>query len=304
MKVIVTGATGFVGSHLARLLLEEGCDVHALIRKTSDTWRISDILDSLHVVKGDLLQLGDIEQQLRQIGPEMCFHLAWYAVPGKYLTSEENLKMLTASASFASLVSKLGCKRFIGVGTCLEYDTSLGYLSESCPVGPRSLYAASKLALRYVLEQLSVSAEMTFAWPRLFYVYGPFESPQRLVPYVVTSLVSGKGVEISGNQNVRDYLHVEDVAAALWAVAKSPVGGPVNVGSGKPVTVQDIAARIGEIMGRKDLIGTRATSDSQPPFICANNSMLKERTGWRPKYDVERGLRQTIDWWKGRLAAI
>jgi len=136
-------------------------------------------------------------------------------------------------------------------------------------------------------------------------MYGPFESPQRLVPYIVSSLVSNKPAEISENQQVRDYLHVEDVAAALLAVAKSLIDGPVNVGSGKPVTVEDIARRIGAIMGRECLVRTRAlTPNSQPAFICANNSMLKERTGWRPKYDVERGLRQTIDWWKGRLAAI
>ena len=304
MKALVTGATGFVGSHLARLLVAEGYDVHALIRKTSDTWRISDKLNSLHVINGDLVHLGDIEQQLREIRPEICFHLAWYAVPGKYLTSEENLEMLVASIHFASLMAKLGCKRFIGAGTCLEYDTSLGYLVESSPIAPGSLYAASKLALRYVLEQLSAPTTMTFAWPRLFYMYGPFESPLRLVPYIISSLFSKKPAEISGNKQVRDYLHIEDVATALLAVAKSSVDGPVNVGSGEPVTVKDIARKIGEIMRCEDLIRPQApTDESQTPFICANNSMLKERTGWRPRYDMERGLRHAIDWWKARSAA-
>ena len=305
MKVLVTGATGFIGSHVVRLLVREGCDVYALIRKTSSTWRIEDILDSIKVIHGDLLEFANIGRQLETIQPETCLHLAWYAVPGKYLVSEENLNMLTASINLASHLAKSGCKRFVATGTCLEYDTKLGYLSESSATKATTLYAACKLALYHILTQLDAASGMSVAWARLFYQYGPYEDPRRLVPSIVCSLLRGEAARITHCEQVHDYLHVEDTARALWAVAGCTLSGAVNVGSGRPISVRDIAGKIGGILGHPDLIrfDTSQINKFEPEFVCANNSHLRANTGWFPRFEIDEGLQDTIDWWRGRLRA-
>ena len=215
----MTGTTGFIGSHVARVLARQGCEVHALVRNSSDLGRIADIAPLLHPVRCDLLDIDELDAHLKRVQPDLCIHTAWYAVPGKYLTAVENLGLLSASLHLASRLAELGCKRFIGVGTCFEYDTHLGYLSESSPTKPRSLYAASKLALQIVLQQLASATGMTIAWVRLFYQYGPWEDERRLVPSIICSLLRNQEAKVTEGEQIRDFLHVEDVAEAVWAVA-------------------------------------------------------------------------------------
>jgi nucleoside-diphosphate-sugar epimerase len=302
-RVLVTGAPGFVGSHLARLLVREGCEVHALIRGTSNTWRIHDILKSISVIHGDLLEISSWQQQLEGIRPEICFHLAWNTVPGSYLTSHDNLRMLSASIDLALRLRKVGCKKLIGAGTCFEYDTDRGYLSETCPTRPRSLYAASKLSLFHVLTQLAAPTDMDFVWARLFHPYGPCEHERRLVPSVICSLLRNEPAKVTSGEQIRDLIHVQDIAYALWALARSDLSGPVNVGSGQPVAVREVAMKIGSLLGRQELVklGALPTSSSEPMFICADNSVLRKNAEWSPRYGTEEGLRDAVAWWKRHL---
>lgn len=301
MKVLLTGATGFIGSHLARLLVSQGCDVYALVRANSDLWRIKDIEARLHLVYGDLLAPDSI--QLAPLHLDLCIHAAWYVEPGRYLTAQENLSMLSASLRLASELARAGCPRFIGIGTCFEYNVSLGYLGEESQTKPQSLYAASKLALQSVLEQFASNSEMSLAWLRLFYQYGPLENRQRLVPAIICALLQNQPARVTKGEQVRDFLHVEDVAAAIWAVAQSNLSGPVNIGSGRPVAVRDIVTKIGAMLNRPELIelGALPYNPADPMFICANNRKLVEGTGWTPRYDLEQGLQQTIAWWQRYL---
>lgn len=302
----MTGATGFIGSHVARLLVREGYEVHALIRPRSNLWRLRDILPSLQVVSCELLASEELSEQLSRIQPDLCLHLAWYAEPGKYLASTENVRLLTASLNLASRLAELGCKKLVAAGTCLEYDTRLGLLSERSPTRPQSLYAASKLALCLLLEQLASKSGMRVAWLRFFYQYGPFEDERRLVPSVIRSLLRNQPVKVTPGEQVRDYLHVEDVAAAVFAVALSDLSGPVNIGSGKPVTVREIVTTIGALLHRPHLVelGGLPYEPSDPMFVCADNRLLVENTNWVPRYNLEQGLRQTVDWWQSREVAV
>ncbi len=303
MKVLITGASGFVGSHVARLLVAEGCEVHVLVRESSNRWRIQDILPSMYLWQSDLVAFENMNAYLQEIKPELCIHLAWYAVPGKYLNSQENLDSIQASINLLSQLAELGCKRFVGIGTCFEYDLSLGYLSESSLTKPITLYAATKVALSTILQQFAQITEMEVAWIRLFYQYGPMEDERRLIPGIISSLLRDEVVKTTKGEQIRDFLHIEDVASAIWAVAKSNVSGVVNVGSGQPVTVGQIALELGNLLGKPDLIhlGALPYRPNDPMFICANNELLRKKTDWTQKYNLTTGLKNTIKWYKDHL---
>ncbi len=303
MKTLITGAAGFIGSHVARLLVRKGWEVCAIVRDGGDRWRIADFAAQLRLVPGDLFAFEALRPRLAEIRPELCIHLAWYAVPGQYLHSLENLRCLTASLDLASELAGLGCRRLVSIGSCFEYDLSLGYLSEETPIRPGSLYAACKASLHLVLGELAASSGMSVAWPRPFYPYGPFEDQRRLVPSIICSLLQNRPPRVFGGEQVRDFLHVEDVASAICAVAESNLFGAVNIGSGEPVTLREMVTRIGVLLDRAGLLalGAEPPPPSDPMFVCANNRRLVENTAWTPRFDLEQGLQNTISWWRQRL---
>ncbi len=299
MKILLTGATGFIGSHVARQLVSEGHEVHALVRPQSDRWRIADIQSALHFHAADLLHPPfTIPHEPFPI----CIHLAWYVEPGKYLDAELNDKYSSAGLRLGTLLSSWGCRRMVAAGTCFEYDTDLGTLTESSPTKPRSRYAQSKLTLFRELTTLCEKTDMQFAWTRFFYQYGPGEDSRRLVPTVINALLQGKPAKLTPGEQVRDFLHVEDVATAVCAVARSQLTGAVNIGSGQPVTVGEIARKIGDVLGKPELVklGAQAYPPGEPMRIVADNTRLRQEIGWQPRFDLDAGLRQTIDWWKSR----
>ena len=257
MSVLLTGAAGFVGSRVARALLDEGCEVYAWARG-DPRGRLSEGAAGLRLETVDLRETDELAARVARVRPELCIHCAWYAVPGRYLSSRENAVHVRSGLALARALAAAGCGRLVGVGTCFEYDTSLGALSEESPTKPATAYARSKLKLGRELERLSGELGLSVAWARLFYLYGPFEDERRLVPSVITSLLEGRAARTTKGEQIRDFLHVDDVAAALWAIARADVSGPVNVGSGSPITVRELVLEIGR--GRRPSGADRARS--------------------------------------------
>ena len=305
MRILLTGGTGFIGSQVARALVAAGDEVHLLVRPGSKLLsRLDDVRSKLHVIEGDLANIDALRAAFERLQPEACVHMAWYVVPGEYLTSRENTEMLGSSIRLANLMADIGCKRFIGAGTNFEYASEAGWLGEESPTRPNSLYAASKLGLFHVLEQIAIQREMRFAWARIFYQYGPNESEKRLVPAVILPLLRGDESRVTAGEQVRDFLHVEDVARAVVTIAKSDVRGAVNVGSGKPITVRDLCLTIEEIVrgkgGRGRLsLGAIPYRPGDPMFVCANVAKLKS-LGFVPRFDLRAGIEDTVSWWRSR----
>ena len=202
------------------------------------------------------------------------------------------------SENLAEALADHGCRRLVGVGTNAEYDTSYGYLSERTPTAPTYLYSACKLGLSHSLAQLGLLTGMQVAWARLFYLYGPWEDPRRLVSSVTRSLLEGREAPCSEGLQVRDFLHVADVAGGLVAVLRSGVTGAVNVGSGEPVTVREVVTRLGAMIGRPELLrlGAIEPKAGEPAFVCADNTKLRTETGWRaakPLWPVSPSLERS-----------
>jgi nucleoside-diphosphate-sugar epimerase len=305
LKVLVTGATGFVGSQVARELVRRGHEVRASVLPGAGLEAIADLSGRIELVDCDLWDCTPRQRADLCGSVELCIHAAWYAVPGEYLASAENLRCVQGSLALLEALAAAGCGRAAFLGTCFEYRFGADPLAETDPVAPGSLYAAAKLATRYLGEQLARARGMRFLWPRLFYLYGPFEDPRRLVPSVIRALLRGEPVDVTRGLQVRDFLHVRDVGAAVVAAALGDLEGVVNIGSGDPVTVRDVVSTIESVIGCEGLVryGGRPDNPTDPPCVCADNRRLVAGTGWSPSFDLRGGLQDAVAWWKTRPIA-
>lgn len=282
MKILLTGATGWIGSHVARQLVDRGHEVHCTVRMTSDLGRLEGILSRIRIHEAPL--------DFAPIEAEVLVHLAWYTDPDKYLQAPENEECYLASKR---LIGQVGC-RVVAAGTCFEYDTQLGRLSESSPLKPLTVYSRCKNALREHLESRPNSV-----WLRVFYQYGPYEHPHRQIPSVIRKLLEGREIPLSPGGQQKDFLHVEDVASAVVAIAESKLEGPLNIGSGSATSQRLMLSILGHCSNRPGLLkfGELPYHQNEPMLIEADNTRLKS-TGWTPKWSIQAGLEQTFNWWK------
>jgi nucleoside-diphosphate-sugar epimerase len=164
---------------------------------------------------------------------------------------------------------------------------------------PDTVYGSCKHALHELLRAFASTRELTAAWPRVFFLYGPNEHPQRLVSSVILSLLRGEPAKTSHGRQVRDYMHVQDVADGLVAVLDSDVTGAINVSSAQASTLRDIVLTTGRLLERPDLIelGALPARANDVPLVVGANTRARA-LGWEPQYDLEAGLEQTIGWWK------
>ena len=298
-KVLLTGATGFVGWHCASHLLRLGYEVHATGRSSPQLPQ-----SGVHWHSSDLLQRADTERVVSEVEPTHLLHLAWFTRPGEFWTARANLDWVSATLDLVKCFTARGGRRVVIAGTCAEYDWRYGYLSESLtPANPGTLYGACKHALNLMVEAYARDAGVSLGWGRLFYLYGPREDPRRFVPSVIRSLLEGKPALCSDGRQLRDFLYVEDAADALVTLLESGIQGPVNIASGEALALQAIATQIAITIGRPDLLrlGARAPGDQEAPLIVGDPTRLRRDAGWTQRFDLATGLERTIDWWRSQL---
>lgn len=306
MKVLITGAGGFIGSHLVRRVAQDGHAVVGVMRPGESRERLSDCADSVSLLECDLSNGDAVRKLIGETRPEIALHLAWYVETGKYWQAGENLECVRMSLGLAQALAEAGCSRFVGAGTCAEYDWNYGFLTENItPLKPRSLYGICKNATREILHSYCDHAGMSFAWTRFFLLYGPMEPKERLIPYVVLAMLKAEKAKCSEGTQLRDFLLVEDAASAMWAVAQSESTGPVNVGSGQAIMVRDFVDIAAQYLGREGLVefGAQPGDPLDPPLLLADTRRLANEIGWKPSLTLEEGVAKTCEWWRTKSEA-
>lgn len=267
--ILLTGAGGFVGRQLLREILARNCRVRLVVRAGAlARFRDMDAIES--VVTTPDLWAESVEWCADLCrGIDTVIHAAWYAEPGQYLQSPKNHQCLAGTIRLAQGASEARIRRFVGIGTCFEYDLNAGELSVTTPLRPATPYAEAKAAAFTVLSQHLSSQATEFAWCRLFYLYGEAEDERRLVPYLRAMLGAGKPAELSSGKQIRDYLDVREAAQMIVDVALGVEQGAINICSGTPITVRELAERVADEYGRRDLLrfGARPDNLIDPPKV-------------------------------------
>lgn len=279
-----------------KVLLDRGHKVAALIMPGDHAGRLQFIRHSFDALEGTIEDTQMLASFFKSFKPEACIHLAWYAEPGLYLNSERNLQCHNASLGLFQTLFRTGCPQIVAAGTCFEYDTDFGNLREETPVRPVSLYAAAKLSCFLLGREMAKQSGVRFAWGRIFYPYGPMEDERRLVPSAIKSLLQNKPFPASKGEQIRDYIHVFDVAAAFCRLLEGNADGLFNISTGIPVSVREVLTTIAGLMDRPWLLelGKLPLRNWEPPFICGSSTRLYN-LGWRPSFSLQDGLRDTID---------
>jgi nucleoside-diphosphate-sugar epimerase len=267
--ILLTGATGFVGRQVLRALDEKNCRVRLVVRdgkqdRLPRAASIEKVIGSPDIFAESAAWWAQVCRDV-----DTVIHVAWYAEPGQYLQSPRNHECLAGTMRLAQGAVEAGVRRFAGIGTCFEYDLSASRLSVATPLKPSTPYAQAKVDAFNALSQMLPQHGIEFVWCRLFYLYGEGEDGRRLVPYVRARLAAGAPAELSSGNQIRDYLDVREAGSMIAQVALGTEQGPVNICSGTPVTVRELAERIADEYGRRDLLrfGARADNLTDPPCV-------------------------------------
>jgi nucleoside-diphosphate-sugar epimerase len=278
MKVLVTGATGFLGSRVVAGLLAAQDHVIALRRPQTPA------PPSMSTVACDLADTARVHEILETHRPDAVLHLAWFAKHPAYWSAPENLDSVAHSMSLLRLAAAAGCRRFVGAGTCAEYDWSHPRLVERItPCVPRTLYGTAKLAVATVGERYAATAGLSFAWARYNFLFGPGPANGRLVSSAIASFTAGQDFACSTGDQIRDFQHVDDAASATISLLHSDVTGPVNIGSGQPVSVRSVIETLSTLIGGagRPLIGALPTRADEPSALVPELTRLGTEVGWR-----------------------
>jgi len=268
LSVMVTGGNGFVGRQVVRALLDSGIHTSIVCRSCASATPPDSRLHSVHATQNLFTETPERLTKLLT-GFDTLIHCAWCTDQPDYLSSPLNMECLEGTLRLASAFTASGGKRFVWVGTCAEYAASLSPLTVSAPLSPTTLYGSCKAAAFLVLQNLLATTATSFAWCRLFYLYGEGEHSNRLTPTVRQHLENELPIPLTDGTQIRDFLDVRDAGRMIATCAIANVTGAINVCSGTGITVRAYVERLADDFGRHDLLqfGIRPANAFDPPVV-------------------------------------
>ncbi|RAU23585.1 NAD(P)-dependent oxidoreductase [Paramagnetospirillum kuznetsovii] len=303
MRIFLTGAAGFIGSHLLRDLLARGHQVATLLRSPDGSASISDLLPATTVIHGALGDWDAISPPVHAFRPDTVIHCAWDGVAGAARNDPRQLLNFDQATGLVALAAAAGAGAWIGLGSQAEYGPDhTARPKEDGPAQPATLYGAIKLSVCHSTSILARQAGMRFAWLRVFSTYGGGDSPHWMIPSLILGLLRGEKPALTPGEQLWDYLHVSDAAAAIRHVAETPeCGGLYNLGSGRAVTLRQAVEAVRDQISPSLPLGFGEVPyrPDQVMHLEADISRL-EAAGWHPTVDFQAGVAETVAWYRHR----
>lgn len=314
-KVLITGSEGFIGSHLTERLVEKGAEVTALVQYNSfNNWGWIDsfdknIKDSIKVVTGDIREYDGIKRIIK--GQEVVFHLAaLIAIPYSYLSPMAYVRTnVEGTTNVLEACRDYGVEKIVHTSTSETYGSALYVpIDEKHPMQGQSPYSASKIGADKIAESYYKSFNLPVATIRPFNTYGPRQSARAVIPTVISQIISGKSqISLGSMTPTRDFNYVKDTVEAFIKVAESEkaIGEVLNASSNYEISIYNLVKKIIELLNKNiEIICDEERirpENSEVNRLWGDNTKIKELTGWVPRYSLDKGLLETINWIKNNI---
>jgi nucleoside-diphosphate-sugar epimerase len=291
--VLLTGGTGFIGSHCLTRLLREDCTIHAVNRQGGGpvservTWHAA-----------DLRSPGEAAELVRRVRPTHLLHSAWIATPGLFWQSPDNERWLEGGRALVRAFGETGGRHLVGLGTCAEYDWEQDqFIEDQTPIKPSTPYGRSKAAMAAAAFADAASYGFTAAWGRVFQPYGVGEASRRLIPSVIDALIAKRPIDLTDGRQERDFIFAPDLADLAVRLLIGGHEGGFNIGTGRATAlrtaVEYIAGRIGG--GNLLRFGAIQAPSTEPMRLVADMKKVEKLVDWTAPTTLKAGLDEVVE---------
>jgi UDP-glucose 4-epimerase len=302
MRVLLTGSSGFIGSHVLEKLVQLNIPTAILLRNDKNPWRVIPVLKNVHIIKLD--SKNHFLNDILEFNPNILFNLAWHGVENKFNYDEGQLTTNLDWIRFIFNIAKQAkISTILGVGSQAEYGAIHAPVDEQAPIIPTTLYGAAKVAAHHLLRVLCEQNNIRLMWLRLFSSYGPKDNKSWFIPYLIGELLQQKSPKLTKGDQCWDYIYVTDIAEAMIALAKDPqASGTFNVGSGQAYQIRYISEVIRDQINSSIHLdfGAKPYRNDQIMHLQANISKLQHQIEWQPKISLLAGIENTITWFRAQ----